>query len=141
AGGPRHLDSGPVPAHQFKSSLFGTSGRLRDIMKRLIALLACAVAAVALTCSSADAHWRKTDRRVVAVEVGAGVVSTVAYGSAIGWTWSKHSSAYNWGASGYGTAGCIVLSPSVASAIMNRPVTPRNAWSSSSRSRSHKLRS
>ncbi len=97
-------------------------------MKRIIALLACAVATVALTCSSADAHWRKTDRRVVAVEVGAGVVSTVAYGSAIGWSWTKHSSAYNWGAFGYVTAGCIVLSPIVASAIMNRPVTPREFW-------------
>lgn len=97
-------------------------------MKRSIAIIASAIAAVALTCSTADAHWRKGDRRVKDVEVGAGIVSTVTYGSIIGWSWTKHSSAYNWGVYGYVTAGCIVLSPIVAGAIMNRPVTAREFW-------------
>jgi hypothetical protein len=97
-------------------------------MNRSIAIIASAVAAVALTCSTADAHWRHGDKRVKAVKVGAGVVSTVTYGSIIGWSWTKHSVGYNWGAFGYVTAGCIVLSPIVATAIMNRPVTPREFW-------------
>jgi len=97
-------------------------------MKRFIALFAAAIAAVALTCSSADAHWRKNDQRVKAVEAGAAVASTVAFGSAIGWSWTKHSASYNWGAYGYVTAGCVLLSPIVATVVLNRPVTPREFW-------------
>jgi hypothetical protein len=98
-------------------------------MKRSIAIAASAIAAFALTCSTADAHWRHGSKRVRAVEVGAAVVSTVTYGSIIDWSWTKHSNAYNWGALGYVTAGCIVLSPFVATVILNRPVTAREFWS------------
>jgi len=96
-------------------------------MKRTVAIVASAIAALALSCSAASAHGTK--KKVRAVEVGMGVASTVAYGSIIGWSWTKHSSRFNWGAYGYVTAGCVVLSPIVASVVLQRQVTAREFWS------------
>ncbi|MBV8792083.1 MAG: hypothetical protein JO237_08510 [Pseudolabrys sp.] len=98
-------------------------------MKRSGAVAVAALAAMVLTTSVADAHKRKLDSQVQAVEIGAGVVSTVTYGSIIGWSWNKHSNAYNWGVGAAVTGGCIVLSPMVATAILKRPLTDREVAS------------
>lgn len=97
-------------------------------MKRTIAVVASLIAAVALSCTSADAHWRhrKVDHRVKAVEVGAAVASTVTYFSLLDWNWSKHSAGYKWGAAGAVTLGCLVVSPIIAAALVpERQLTNR----------------
>jgi hypothetical protein len=97
-------------------------------MKRPVAILAAVIAAIAFSCQTADAHGRhhKVDKRVTAVAVGAGVVSTVTYGSLIDWSWTKHSASYRWGAWGATTIGCMVLSPIVAAIVVkDRQLTSR----------------
>lgn len=94
-------------------------------MKRVFALGAAALAAITVTCSTADAHWRKGDPRVKQVEVGAAVASTVAFFSIAGWNNHHHSAGYRWGAYGAVTAGCVVLSPFIATMVVHRPLTNR----------------
>jgi hypothetical protein len=98
-------------------------------MKRFVAMLAAAVAVFALTSQSADAHWRhkKVSKPVVATAIGAGVVSTVTYWSILDWSWDKHTTSYKWGAWGATTAGCVALSPIVATALKKAPLTYREA--------------
>jgi len=99
-------------------------------MKRYIAIFASLIAAVALSCSSADAHWKKRKIRpqVQTVEIGAGIISTVAFLAAIDWG-RNHSSGVRWGAWGWTTAGCAVLSPVVAQIVLNGQLTAREFWS------------
>jgi hypothetical protein len=97
-------------------------------MKRQIAILAAVIAAIAFSCQTADANWRhhKVDHRVKAVAIGSSVASTVAYWSILDWRWSGHTSSYRWGAWGVTTVGCMVLSPIVASVVVNdRQLTGR----------------
>lgn len=98
-------------------------------MKRFVAMLAAAVAVFVLTSQSADAHWRhkKVSKPVVATAIGAGVVSTVTYWSILDWSWHKHTNSYKWGAWGATTAGCVALSPIVATALKKAPLTYREA--------------
>lgn len=93
-------------------------------MKRSFAVIAAALAAVAMTCSTADAHWRKGDPRVKQVEVGAAIASTATYLSLVGWH-HRHSVGYGWGVYGAVTAGCVVLSPFIATMAVHRPLTNR----------------
>ncbi|MGI8525329.1 MAG: hypothetical protein ACR2K5_03995 [Pseudolabrys sp.] len=95
-------------------------------MRRSLALVAAIVAAVALTCSTADAHWRKGDPRLRSVELGASIASTATYFSLVGFH-HRHSAAYGWGVFGAVTGGCVVLSPIVATMVVNRPLTQREA--------------
>lgn len=96
-------------------------------MKRHIGLLIAAVAALAFTCQSADAHWRykKVSKTVTGVAVGAGVASAVTYGSLVHWKWNDVSSATRWGYWGAVTGGCIIISPIVAAALKKSPLTNR----------------
>jgi hypothetical protein len=74
-------------------------------------------------------HHKKVDRRVAHTAVGAGVVSTVAYWSLLDWSWNGKSSGYRWGAAGAVTAGCLVLSPMVAAAMVpERELTLREVY-------------
>ncbi len=99
-------------------------------MKRPFAFMLAALAAFAFTCSTADAHWkRKTDRRVKAVQIGAGVASTVAYGSIVGWSTTKYARSYQWGAAGAVTLGCVMLAPAVAQILVpERSLTYREVY-------------
>jgi hypothetical protein len=97
----------------------------------LAALTVALVATLGLTCQPADAflRHRKVDPRIAEVSFGAGIVSTLAYWSALGWSWNKHSDGYKWGVWGATTAGCLVLSPMVAAAfIRERELTFREVW-------------
>jgi hypothetical protein len=101
-------------------------------MSRRIAFAAASlvVCAVALTvpAHATDAFWRPrhVDQRVAAVSLGAGIASSLAYWTALDWSWNKHSSGYKWGVWGATTAGCMALSPIIAGAVVReRQLTPR----------------
>jgi len=102
-------------------------------MSKKFVVFAALIAALALTCQSADAKWRKhhhTDKRLVAVEVGVGAASTAAYFGINNWNWNgwnNSSGLTRLGAWGVTTIGCAALSPIVATAVVNRPLTQREA--------------
>jgi hypothetical protein len=71
----------------------------------------------------------KIDRRVATTATVSGVGSTVAYWSLLDWKWSGHSSSYRWGVWGGVTAGCMVLSPMLAAAMVpERHLTTREVF-------------
>lgn len=102
-------------------------------MTRLIGTLIAVVAGVALLCQSADAAGRRhrTDPAVTVASIGVGAASTVAYLKLNDWHWG------NVGRTSHGftatsafvaaTAGCIAVSPMVATALARRPLTYREA--------------
>ena len=98
-------------------------------MKRL-AIVAAAVAALAFSGTAAQAHkhhkHHKRHKQVETIQVVNGLVA-----QGIAWAiydGSRHTSSAAWGAYGAGVAGCVVLSPIVTTAIINRPLTMREAW-------------
>lgn len=97
-----------------------------------IGTLAAAVAALSLACQAADAGPRRhrVDPRVDAVGLGVGVASTVGYFALNGWRW-RHAKPVT-GLSPAGalvatTAACVVASPMVATVVVRRPLTYREA--------------
>lgn len=100
-------------------------------MKRHIAIIVSAFAALAFTCQVANAggrhhHHHKISKRVKVVAVGTGVASAVTYWSLLNWNWNKHSSGYKWGAYGAVTLGCVAVAPIVAAvATPERHLTNR----------------
>jgi hypothetical protein len=104
-------------------------------MPRRVAVLAALTLAFAatlmLTCQPAEAflRHRKVDPRVAEVSLGTGLAATLAYWSALDWSWNKRSSNYKWGVWGATTAGCMVLSPMLAAAfVRERELTFREVW-------------
>ncbi len=102
-------------------------------MNRKFAIAAAVVAAFAFASQSAQAggrhHYRHIDKRIVAVEIGAGVASTAAFFAINDWKWSWNNgsgltSLAAWGAT---TMGCAAISPMVATVVVNRPLTNREA--------------
>lgn len=94
-------------------------------MNRKLAILAAALAAFAFTCQGADAKSRKhknIDPTITAVAIGVGAASTAAYFGIR----NTHgiTSAGAWGLT---TIGCAALSPIVATAVLNRPLSYREA--------------
>jgi MFS family permease len=88
------------------------------------------VAALVLTCQPANAEGflfarhPKVDRRVAEVGIGAAIASTATYFAIR--EGANHHHGVNWGAWGIATAGCMVLSPMVAAAVVpERQLTSR----------------
>jgi hypothetical protein len=93
-------------------------------MNRKLAVFAAAIAVFAFACQSADAGSRKEiDPRIVGTEIGVGAASTGAYFALKG----HHGGGLNWGAWGAATFGCAVVSPMVATVVLNRPLSYREA--------------
>jgi hypothetical protein len=100
-------------------------------MNRKLAIFAAVIAAFALTCQAADAKSRRhVDKRITAVEIGVGAASTAAYFAIGGWKWDgwDYSNGFTrFGAWGATTLGCAAVSPIVATAVLNRPLSYREA--------------
>lgn len=100
-------------------------------MNKALAMLTAAIAAFVFTCQGADAHWRKhhVDKRLAAVSIGVGAASTAAYFSINDWKFGhwQASSITQFGAYAGTMIGCMALSPMVATVVVNRPLTMREA--------------
>jgi hypothetical protein len=94
-------------------------------------MLAAAIAAFVFTCQGADAHWRKhhVDKRLAAVSIGVGAASTAAFFSINNWKFDHwHASSISEVGAYVGTTiGCMAVSPMVATVVLNRPLTMREA--------------
>ena len=106
-----------------------------DVMTRVFALAFSLLVALPLGSQTASAfegiftRHPKIDRRVATTATVSGVGSTVAYWSLLDWKWSGHSSSYRWGVWGGVTAGCMVLSPMLAAAMVpERHLTTREVF-------------
>jgi hypothetical protein len=92
---------------------------------------AAALAAIAFVAQGAQAQERHhLDPRIKAVEVGVGAASTAAFFAMNNWNWkwdSGRSGVTALGAWGLTTMGCAALSPIVATAVIQRPLTYREA--------------
>lgn len=102
-------------------------------MNRKFAIAAAIIAAFAFVSQSAEAggrHHRKVDKRVTAVAIGAGVASTAAFFALNDWKWGSWDNGSGFtrlGAYGITTVGCAAVSPIVATVVVNRPLTNREA--------------
>jgi hypothetical protein len=100
-------------------------------MKRKLAIFAAVIAAFALTVQAADAGSRRhVGKRITAVAIGVGAASTAAFFSINDWRWKDWDNASGlsrWGAWGLTTVGCAALSPIVATAVLDRPLSYREA--------------
>jgi len=98
-------------------------------MNRKIAILAAAVAAFAFTSNAAVAGERAgVDPRIAGVAIGVGAASTAAYFGMNNWKWNWGSSKFTQaGAWGLTTIGCAAVSPIVATVVLNRQLTMREA--------------
>lgn len=98
-------------------------------MTRKIAIFA-AMAAFALTIQAAAAEGRHIDHRLKAVSIGVGAASTAGYFALNDWHWKWDSGRHGitrLGAWGVTTIGCAALSPMVATVVLDRPLTSREA--------------
>ena len=101
-------------------------------MHKRLAILATVLAAFAFSGQGADAKARKhqIDNRIRAVAIGVGAASTAAYFAINDWKWRDwHNSSgiSQWGAWGITTVGCMAVSPMVATVVLDRPLTQREA--------------
>jgi uncharacterized membrane protein YidH (DUF202 family) len=99
-------------------------------MYRKLAAAVAVLAAFAFTCQAADAGSRKhVDKRVAATAIGMGAASTAAFFAYNDWKWDWNDSrtlsrAQTWGLV---TVGCLAVSPIVATVVVKRPLTMREA--------------
>lgn len=121
-------------------------------MKKQLSILAAALAMIGLATQAADAGPRKkakgqykaaysqkvgyhrgVDPRVRAAGLATGAAATAAYFAMNDWrwTWNKNSTSAAWvgsgGAYALTTVGCMAASPIVATAVVRRPLKPREA--------------
>jgi peptidoglycan/LPS O-acetylase OafA/YrhL len=100
-------------------------------MVRKFVVLAAALAAFAFTVQAADAHShkKKIDPRLTATSIGVGAAATAGYFALNDWKWHWTSPHHigQAGAWGLTTLGCAAVSPIVATAVMNRPLSYREA--------------
>ncbi len=99
-------------------------------MNRKLGVFIAAVAAVALTVQAADAESRKIDPRLKVISTGVGVGTTAATFALNDWHWKWDSTRHGITAAGAlaaTTIGCAALSPIVATAVLDRPLTYREA--------------
>lgn len=101
-------------------------------MKGMHAALAAAIAVLALSAQAADAKsGRHVDDRITKVAIGVGTASSAGYFALNDWHFNHWNSARHGitslGAWGLTTVGCAALSPIVATAVLNRPLTYREA--------------
>ena len=107
-------------------------------MRKYLSLLVVTLAALALLCQSADARhkrahvhvYKHADGRLTTVAIGAGVASTAAFLAINNWhwnNWNNSSGLTSWGAWGVTTLGCAAISPIVATVVVQRELTFREA--------------
>jgi hypothetical protein len=102
-------------------------------MIRKFAIAAAAIAAFVFASQSAQAgghHHHHVDKRVAAVAIGAGAASTAAYFAINKWKWdgwNNGSGLTRLGAYGVTSFGCAVVSPIVATVVVDRMLTNREA--------------
>jgi hypothetical protein len=98
-------------------------------MNRKIALFAALVAAFAFTSQGAQAHGHHIKKKIVVTAVVVGAASTAAYFAINNWkwNWNNNSGISSLGAWGATTLGCAVVSPMVATVLLDRPLTMREA--------------
>jgi hypothetical protein len=101
-------------------------------MNRKLGIFVALIAAFAITCQSAQAGGRHhINKKIVAVAIGVGAASTAAYFAIGGWHWGNGWNYGNGftrlGAYGVTTIGCAAVSPIVATVVLNRPLTQREA--------------
>lgn len=100
-------------------------------MKRWIGTVAAAIATLSLV-QAADAQPRRhrVDPRVETAGLVVGVGSTVGFFALNGWRLGRGHATTGLGTNGAfiaTTAGCVVFSPMVATAVVHRPLTYREA--------------
>ncbi len=101
-------------------------------MKKYLSIFVVAFAALALMSQSADARQRhhKVDKRIKTVALVTGVASGVTMLAINNWRWNRWSNSSGlsrFGAWGVTTIGCAVVSPMVATMVVKRPLTQREA--------------
>jgi hypothetical protein len=100
-------------------------------MNRKFALIAAVIAAFAFASQSAEAGGRHHgNKRLAAVAIGVGAASTATYFAINNWRWNgwnNGSGLTRLGAWGVTTVGCAAVSPMVATVVLNRPLTMREA--------------
>jgi hypothetical protein len=99
-------------------------------MDRKLGIFTIALAACAIAAPAAQAGPHKVDPRLRVVSIGVGAASTAGYFALNDWHWkwdSGHASITQLGAMTLTTIGCAALSPIVATAVLNRPLTQREA--------------
>lgn len=103
-------------------------------MNRKFAIAAALAAAFAFASQSAQAgehhHHRHVDKRIDAVAIGTGAASTAAFFAINKWKWNgwnNGSGLTRLGAYGVTTIGCAAVSPIVATLVVDRPLTNREA--------------
>lgn len=100
-------------------------------MTRKIAVLVAAIAALAITCQSADAKGRKGDKTaLLATSIVVGAGSTLAFLSLNDWTFKDGNGTNGfstWGAWTATTLACAAVSPMVGTAVLKRPLKYREA--------------
>lgn len=97
-------------------------------MSRKLVNFAAAIAVLVLACQGAEAGPR-VDKRLTAVSIGVGAGMTAAYFAINDWRWKWHNASglTSLAAIGATTIGCVAISPMVASALLHRPLTQREA--------------
>jgi hypothetical protein len=94
-------------------------------------IFAAVMAASAFLCQAAYAHDPKqVDPRVPAVSIGVGAASAAGYFAINNWKlngWDNSSGLTRLAAVGVTTIGCAAASPIVATMVLNRPLTFREA--------------
>lgn len=101
-------------------------------MSRKLTIVAALVAAFAFTTQAAQAHGPRGDhKKLAAVAIGVGAASGAGFLALNDWRWNGWDSTRHGvtrlGAYGLTTLGCAAVSPMVATVVLNRPLTMREA--------------
>jgi len=99
-------------------------------MIRKFVVVAAVVAALVSVCQPASAGERKKiDDKLNAVSIGVGAAATAGYFALGDWRlkWHNVNGLSSIGAMTATTIGCMALSPMVATVVLNRPLTQREA--------------
>lgn len=103
-------------------------------MNRKFALFAALIAAFAFASQSAEAGGRRhhDKTKIAAVAIGVGAASTAAFFALNDWRWNGWNTntaggLTRLGAYGATTIGCAAVSPMVATVVLDRPLTMREA--------------
>jgi hypothetical protein len=101
-------------------------------MSRNLTIAAALVAAFAFTGQAAQAHGPRGDhKKLAAVAIGVGAATTAGFFALNDWRWNGWDSTRHGvtrlGAYGLTTMGCAAVSPMVATVVLERPLTMREA--------------
>jgi hypothetical protein len=102
-------------------------------MNRKFAFVAALVAAFTFAAQSAQAGGHHDKKKLAAVAIGVGAASAAGFFALNNWRWNGWDSngtaggLTRLGAWGATTMGCAAVSPMVATVVLNRPLTMREA--------------